>query len=181
MVELAEIATLREPPHLVGSRQMSMSGTNAERVGYNLGRGYEVMSRLFCSFAAFWLATTVMVAQIPNATKEVGSVEGHLTCSDGNVPARKATVRLIPLSVFLPKSQSPQNRALKPLEAITDFDGYYLFPTVPSGDYIVDARSPGYANDLDLIRVVFDRFTDEQKSKLLSGFPEITVKSFVAQ
>jgi Carboxypeptidase regulatory-like domain len=159
--------------------QMSMSGTDAERVGYNLGRGYEVMSRLFCSFAAFWLATTVMPAQILNATKEVGSVEGHLTCSDGNVPARKATVRLIPLSVFLPKSQSPQNRALKPLEAITDFDGYYLFPTVPSGDYIVDARSPGYANDLDLIRVVFDRFTDEQKSKLLSGFPEITVKSFV--
>ena len=92
------------------------------------------MSRLFCSFAAFWLATSVMAAQIPNATKEVGSVEGHLTCSDGNVPARKATVRLIPLSVFLPKSQSPQNRALKPLETITDFDGYYLFPTVPSGE-----------------------------------------------
>ncbi|WP_165420359.1 carboxypeptidase-like regulatory domain-containing protein [Edaphobacter modestus] len=137
------------------------------------------MSRLFCSFAAFWLGTTVMTAQIPNATKEVGSVEGHLTCSDGNVPARKATVSLIPLSVFVPRSQSPQYRALKPLEAITDFDGYYAFPAVPPGDYIVDARSPGYANDLDLIRVVFDRFTDEQKSKLLSGFPKITVKSFV--
>ncbi len=137
------------------------------------------MSRLFYIFAAFGLATTVMAAQVPNVTKEVGSVEGQLTCSDGNVPARKATVRLIPLSVFLPKSQSSQGRKQKPLETVTDFDGYYLFPMVPPGSYIVDARSPGYANDLDLIRIVFDRFTEEQKGKLLSGFPEIAVKSFV--
>src|SRR5260370_5979087 len=103
-----------------------MGGTDDERGGWNLGRGYEVMSRLFCSFAAFWLVTMVMAAQIPNATKEVGSVEGHLTCSDGNVPARKATLRLIPPSVFLPKSQSPPNPAPKPLQAISDL-GWYLF------------------------------------------------------
>src|SRR5260370_40898339 len=116
-----------------------MGGTDDERGGWNLGRGYEVMSRLFWSFAAFWLVTTVMAAQIPNATKEVGSVEGHLTCSDGNVPARKATLRLIPQSVFLPKSHSPQNRAIKPHETITIYDGYYIFPTLPSGVYIFDA------------------------------------------
>lgn len=137
------------------------------------------MSRLFCIFTAFWLATTVITAQIPNVTREVGSVEGRLTCSDGNVPARQTTVRLIPLSVLLPKSQSPQNREMKPLETVTDFDGYYLFPMVPPGNYIVDARSPGYSNDLDLIRIVFDRFTEEQKTKLVSGFPEIVVKRFV--
>jgi hypothetical protein len=129
---------------------------------------------------AFGLASTVTVAQVSSAITDTGSVEGHLMCSDGNVPVRRATVRLIPLSSFLPTGHNAGQETSKTLESLTDFDGIYVFPTVPSGDYIVEARSPGYANDLDLVRLVIDRFSPEQKVKLLSSFPEVTVKSFGA-
>jgi hypothetical protein len=117
--------------------------------------------------------------QAPVQGKETGSVEGHIRCNDGNVPARRATVLLIPLGNLLRNGESTSPDQ-KPLGSTTDFDGYYIFPSVPPGIYLVDARSEGYSNDLDLIRLVLDRFTAEQKNQVLSTFPQVLVRGFAS-
>ncbi|WP_158790914.1 carboxypeptidase-like regulatory domain-containing protein [Granulicella sp. L60] len=104
-------------------------------------------------------------------------VEGHVTCSDGNVPARSAKIRLIPITNLLPASDTAKTTDERSPETTTDFDGYYIFSSVAPGTYIVDARKDGYGDDLGFIRTVFDRLTRDQQKALLLTFPQVLVRA----
>jgi hypothetical protein len=57
----------------------------------------------------------------------------------------------------------------------TDLEGYYVFPSVQPGRYIVDVLSDGYSRDLALIRDVLDDFGPAEKRELLASFPQVSV------
>lgn len=139
----------------------------------------------------------LLIAGIPlMAAAPTGSVEGRVICSDGNVPARGATVELIPLSNLLPREpsyrpSSTMRRNLQqlavsaprrvkfvwPLKSRTDFNGNYALASVPAGTYVVYASEAGYSSDFPLVRKVLDQFTNEQREKLLANFPEVTLEA----
>lgn len=123
-----------------------------------------------CTFAA---APQVMVR-----AEQRGTVEGYVTCSDGNVPARQATVRLVPLRNFLPERNVGAEEGGKSVETTTDFNGYYLLNSVAPGRYVVDVRAAGYADDLELVQTALERLSREQKETLLATFAQVTVGGF---
>lgn len=141
-------------------------------------KGAIMARKLWLLAGLFTFCIASMKAQKDGRSGEFGTVEGYVICSDGNVPARQATVRLIPLATLLPDSHSSVSGGQTEVETSTDFNGYYTFPAVASGTYIIDVRSNGYADDLDLVRLVLERFNREQKQNLLSIFPQIAVASF---
>jgi hypothetical protein len=102
-----------------------------------------------------------------------GSVEGHVICDDGNVPARGALVILLPLNELATKGADSKNVG-GPITG-TDFSGYYVFLRVDPGTYVVEASKDGYSADLELLRSVLGRFPLDQRKKLLAGFPQVTV------
>jgi len=116
------------------------------------------------------LAAAPLVAQAPT-----GSVEGRVICSDGNVPARFATVFLEPLANLL----SPDSGGKKPSnftrQSETDFTGRYFYPSISVGTYVVHIEKAGYSDDFELVKKVLDRFTPDEKKQILSDFPQVTV------
>lgn len=124
------------------------------------------------------LTVGAALGQSASGTKATGSVEGHVICDDGGVPGRAASVRLVPLASLLTndsKSTGSENTA----ETTADFSGYYVFPFVPAGTYIVDARKDGYSSggsyDFELLLKVLSRFPVDQQKKLIAAFPQVTV------
>src|ERR1700761_171573 len=123
------------------------------------------------------LLATFVRAQMTTSTIQPGSIEGHVICSDGNVPARSANVRLIPITNIMADSETAKTTNQQSPETTTDFDGYYVLPSVMPGIYIVDARKDGYSDDLGFIRTVLDRLTREQQKTLLLTFPQVQVRA----
>lgn len=105
----------------------------------------------------------------------MGSVQGRVICSDGNVPARGASVRLVPLASLLPKSGGAKTTGGQDPESDTDFNGSYVVGSVPVGTYIVDATKGGYSSDFRLVSKVLNRFTLDERRKLLANFPQVIV------
>jgi len=126
------------------------------------------------------LALALALAPIV-ARAQTGSVEGHVFCSDGNVPARGADVHLIPLESLLKQSGERKKTPLPALDSSTDFGGNYVFPSVPAGVYVVYAAKNGYSSDFPLVRKVLDRFTRDDQKKLLAEFPQVTVGGGLAR
>lgn len=125
---------------------------------------------------AFNLA--LLVAGIPaTAQAPTGSVEGRVICSDGNVPARSASVELVPLARLLAAGCGSKTTYLRSLKSRTDFNGNYALDSVPAGTYVVYVSEPGYSSDLPLVRKVLDQFTREDREKLLANFPEVTIEA----
>ena len=122
------------------------------------------------------LALAPMVARA-----QTGSVEGHVFCSDGNVPARGADVHLIPLESLLKQSDGAKRMPLQAQNSSTDFDGDYVFPTVAAGSYVVYVAMNGYSSDFPLIRKVLGRFALDDQKKLLAEFPQVTVGGGLAR
>ena len=54
--------------------------------------------------ALMLMGVVLIFARLTYAQTLAGLVEGRVTCNDGNVPARGATVQLIPLETFLPNA-----------------------------------------------------------------------------
>jgi hypothetical protein len=133
--------------------------------------------RLLFSVLTLLLANTVVRAQVGTSTIQTGTVEGHVICNDGNVPARNAEVRLIPITNLLPESDTAKTTNEQSPETTTDFDGYYVFSSVMPGTYIVDAKKDGYGDDLGFIRTVIDRLTRDQQKSLLLTFPQVLVRA----
>jgi Carboxypeptidase regulatory-like domain len=133
--------------------------------------------RLLYGLFAFLLASAVVRAQIADSAMQLAAVEGHVICNDGNVPARSATVRLIPITNLLPANETAKTTNERSPETTTDFDGYYVFSSVAPGTYIVDARKDGYGDDLGFIRTVFDRLTYDQQRAILLTFPQVLVRA----
>lgn len=119
------------------------------------------------------LALSVCISTTLEAQVGTGSAEGHITCNDGNVPARKASVALIPLEEIL---GSRSSTVQAPESTTTDFNGGYAFAGLTAGTYIVQATSDGYADDLKLARAVLERYTPDQQRALLASFPQVTIK-----
>jgi len=120
----------------------------------------------------------VLVAGIPAmAQAPTGSVEGHVICADGNVPARSATVELVPLVRLLAAGDGSKATYLRSLKSRTDFNGNYALASVPVGTYVVYISEAGYSSDLPLVRKVLDQFTRKEREKLLANFPEVTVEA----
>jgi hypothetical protein len=115
-------------------------------------------------------------AEVIYAQNPSGSISGHVICNDGNVPARGASVELIPLAGLLPNSTSAGQSSRDSLRGTTDFSGFYSLPLVEAGTYIVNAKASGYSDDLRLVRAVLDRYTPDQRRSLLAAFPQVTIK-----
>lgn len=133
--------------------------------------------RLLSAVLTLLPVNTVLRAQVATSTIQTGTVEGHAICNDGNVPARSAKVRLIPITNLLPESDTAKTTNQQSPETTTDFDGYYIFSSVTPGAYIVDARKDGYGDDLAFIRTVADRLTRDQQKALLLSFPQVLVRA----
>lgn len=116
------------------------------------------------------IAAVPTVAQTPT-----GSVQGRVICKDGDVPARYADVRLVPLASLLQQGEKARGTNQEALDSRTDFRGYYVLPSVPIGVYVVEVDEDGYGNDLHLILANLDRFTDDERKKLLANFPQVVV------
>lgn len=113
-------------------------------------------------------------AQTERGQMAAGGIEGNVICADGNVPARGAKVVLIPLAKLLdPESKARETPAPEPQP--TDFSGYYVFSSVAPGIYLVNVEQDGYADDFRLVRTVLDRFTPDERRKLLSAFPQVSI------
>src|ERR1035437_5073302 len=116
-------------------------------------------------------------AQVASVTKSFGSVEGHVICDDGGFPARRATVRLLPLARLLTEERKKASVPSGPEDMWTDFNGNYIFSSVQPGTYILEVLQDGYSNDLELLREVLDSFGPAKQKELLSEFPQVTVAS----
>lgn len=115
------------------------------------------------------------------ARAQIGAVEGHVFCNDGNVPARGADVHLIPLDSLLKKSDDEKKVPLQAQDSSTDFGGNYVFPSVAAGTYVVYIAKNGYSSDFPLIRKVLGRFALDDQKKLLAEFPQVTVGGGMAR
>lgn len=111
------------------------------------------------------------------AQAPTGAVEGRVICSDGNVPARSATVELVPLVRLLAAGDGSKATYLRSLKSRTDFNGNYALASVPVGTYVVYISEAGYSSDFPLVRKVLDQFTHEEREKLLANFPEVTIEA----
>jgi len=94
------------------------------------------------------------------------TVSGHVTCGDTNLPARFASVQLIPekpqptqtpdfasvknekdMAKVLAKSLAQSQRSTG-LTAVSSIEGYFEMPKVPAGTYYVVAQLSGYLSPL---------------------------------
>lgn len=101
--------------------------------------------------SAFVLAWFISCAPIGAQTNGVprGKVMGHVFCSDSHTPCRFAgvTIQSVPLAAAGNKANHPSLS----YSAATDMDGAFVISNVASGEYYVQARSPGYLSPTDLV------------------------------
>jgi hypothetical protein len=100
----------------------------------------------------------------------LGSVQGHISCSDGGIPATNAAVTLVSVA-----SMEGQKVSVGSLNSSTDFKGDYVFRGVPPGDYVLLIRHAGYVDDLGNVWQNFSHYKPEKQKKLLEDIPIITV------
>ena len=122
-------------------------------------------------------AVLVSFGQAASPQSTFGVVEGRVTCNDGNVPARAATVQLIPLARLLPDGSVGGGSAEDSLTTHTDFSGGYSLSTVAPGAYLVNATMAGYEDNLNLVRASLSRYTPDQQKSMLAAFPQLIVKA----
>jgi hypothetical protein len=103
-------------------------------------------------------------------------VEGRVTCNDGNVSGRGASVQLIPLESLLPNNSSGSSASPNSPTTKSDFNGVYSFHSIDPGTYIVNATMDDYEDDLKLLRTTLNRYTRDQQKALLGVLPQIIVK-----
>jgi hypothetical protein len=101
----------------------------------------------------FALLPALAFAQSPTPHPEdLGTVTGHITCSDTQRPARLAEVRLISVSSPTTDSlgyQTPTvGSGVNGLAAHTDLTGGYTIADVEPGQYYLRVALPGYATPI---------------------------------
>ena len=120
------------------------------------------------------ICISVCPAVLVRAQQASGAITGLVTCSDGNFPARGATVELIPVARLLPGTR--ESSASNSATTTTDFSGSYEIYAVDPGTYIINATFDGYSDDLKLVRSVLDRYSVNDQRTLLAAFPQVTIK-----
>ena len=127
-----------------------------------------------CLIALVLFSTAFAQQPLPNT----GSASGEVRCQDGNTPARKAGVSLVPLASLVADPALPASAtspAFYQANTETDFQGAFFFPSLAPGTYLINADLPGYSNTLELLRTVLGQVSPAQRRKLLSTFPSLTV------
>jgi hypothetical protein len=98
------------------------------------------------------LGFVVSTAAQTRPTEDVGTVTGHILCSDTQRPARLAEVRLVPTSI----TASPKVDAYQDLSALggnlppvqTDMSGAFTVHNVHPGTYYLRVDYPGYLTSM---------------------------------
>ncbi len=102
-----------------------------------------------------------------------GSVTGTVTCSDGNFPARGASVKLIPVD---PNGSSSDSRAQDSQSTKTDFSGEFQFSTVNPGEYVLDATLQGYRDEQRSSTILSTDTKDKDKGHDHAALSHVNVK-----
>jgi hypothetical protein len=111
------------------------------------------------------LADPSLLAQ--ETRSSVGTLIGHVICSDTNGPARFAKVWLVSVAPSKTSAEEP---------ATADADGIYFFKAVPSGTYYVHAQMSGYADPITLFNSADFASTDPAIHALIAkAAPSITI------
>ena len=79
----------------------------------------------------------------PAAPQPTGSVTGHVFCSDTHLPARMASVILVPAAVARRSADSAQESA-SATQTETSLDGSFTLAKVAPGSYYISAEKVGY-------------------------------------
>jgi hypothetical protein len=99
--------------------------------------------------AACSIGTHGCVAQAVEAAADFGTVNGHVTLSDSNAPARFALVSLQPIDVKPEPAYVPgKTPALSVRVYQTDLDGGYSIPRVRPGAYYIVVNRLGYLSPI---------------------------------
>jgi len=116
------------------------------------------------------LSVTSVVAQQKVAT---GTVTGHISCSDTNLPARLATIKLWPVPAGLTKATADEGHSLN---ATSGLDGSYVIHGLSAGTYYVIVQYPGYlSSDNQFTRTEIGDPTPEVRERLAKSIRTITV------
>lgn len=138
------------------------------------------MSKRRLPLRAFLLAVFALVPGLSCAQGDSintpGSVEGRVFCDDTGFPARNAGVSLLAIDETSDSAHSQKRSTLSQTNTITDFDGHYIFRSVPPGLYYVLPRLTGYVDKYEIIQSSLSGLSPEKKKELLASLPQVTVR-----
>jgi hypothetical protein len=131
------------------------------------------------------LGFVVSTAAQTRPTEDVGTVTGHILCSDTQRPARLAEVRLVPTSI----TASPKVDAYQDLSALggnlppvqTDMSGAFTVHNVRPGTYYLRVDYPGYLTSmLSFTRNQLAHPTPDIQKRIASELQVVTVAPHAA-
>ena len=110
----------------------------------------------------------------PGPPAATGSVSGRVVCGDTALPARFATVTLIPVA-SVSNDSSGGLRFYGGSSGRTDLEGNFAISNAAVGDYYVTAYATGYVSATTLIQQAVSAGGDE--SSLLASLPQVHVNA----
>lgn len=128
-------------------------------------------------------------AQQPASTAGTGTVTGHVTCGDTQLPARFADVILLevpsgPALTSQPNGNAGQGKAAtdasasgERFQAVTGLDGSYTATHIVPGDYYAVPLMAGYAEPVSMVQAAMDAGAD--LTKPIPGIPIVHVSAGV--
>ena len=96
--------------------------------------------KLFCFLTMLVLTPRMLPAQSPTPAPATGTVAGHVFLGDSHLPARMATVLLIPVSLADVGRTQPDAGGM----GQSGLDGSFVLPNVPPGAYYLVGSKRGY-------------------------------------
>jgi hypothetical protein len=121
------------------------------------------------------ICCSVGYAQKPAVT---GTVTGHVTCADTNLPARLAVVVLRPIPPAKIADSTKEEYTVEAHRVQTTLDGTFSIPNVMPGTYFVLASMAGYISPLASLGVSNEDLLEpatELRKRLLESVPTITL------
>jgi hypothetical protein len=117
-------------------------------------------------------------ASPPADPASYGSVVGHVSLPESNLPARFANVALQPVSMLPMQASGKGDEAKMPVTVVqTGLDGGYRLEHVSPGSYYVVVKLPGYLSPI--AQFTMDQLkspTPEMQQKILATVPTVDVR-----
>jgi hypothetical protein len=117
----------------------------------------------------------------PLPSDPAGTVFGYVMCADTHLPARLASVRLMPVPIRPDADKVHAADATKPLNTgrgcgQTQLDGSFKFTGVTPGDYYVIAQLAGYlSRDLEFTPDDWSHPTEDTAHRMAQVLTQVTV------
>jgi hypothetical protein len=153
---------------------MARSSAIGSRLNPSSGSRPATLNWLGIVLGLFVLTSTNGISQVPHSYP--GSVEGRITCNDSGLPARNAHVSLVSIDSLNDPSGGSQTPSFQS-NAQTDFNGDYVIPGIPAGEYLIWVRQAGYINEVALAQHVLKFLSSEQQKAFLAGLPQVSVRN----